>query len=148
MGPRCAKPAPPHARCWFRPAAQKWGVDKSQCRAESGFVINTTNNAKLSYGKLAGAAAKLPVPANVALKDPKQFRLIGKSIKRLDTADKVTGQDAVRNRCAAARHGLCGCRALPGLRRQGSQFRCHESEGFPGREAGGADFARRRRGCR
>jgi isoquinoline 1-oxidoreductase beta subunit len=73
-------------------AAQTWGVDKSACRAESGFVINTSTNAKLSYGRLAGAAAKLPVPANVALKDPKQFKLIGKSMKRLDTANKVTGR--------------------------------------------------------
>jgi isoquinoline 1-oxidoreductase subunit beta len=73
-------------------AAQTWGIDKSVCRAQSGFVVNTSNNEKLSYGKLAAAAAKLPVPTNVALKDPKQFRFIGKSIKRLDTADKVTGR--------------------------------------------------------
>jgi isoquinoline 1-oxidoreductase beta subunit len=73
-------------------ASQTWGVDKSVCRAQSGFVVNTSNNAKLSYGNLAAAAAKLPVPANVALKDPKQFRFIGKSIKRLDTFDKVTGR--------------------------------------------------------
>jgi isoquinoline 1-oxidoreductase beta subunit len=72
--------------------AQTWGVDKSSCRAESGFVVNTSNNARLSYGKLAGAASKLPVPTNVALKDPKQFKLIGKSIKRLDTPNKVTGR--------------------------------------------------------
>jgi isoquinoline 1-oxidoreductase subunit beta len=73
-------------------AAQNWGVDKSKCRAESGFVINTTNNARLSYGKLADAAAKLPVPTNVALKDPKLFRIAGKSVKRLDTPAKVTGR--------------------------------------------------------
>src|SRR5580658_5789929 len=73
-------------------AAQTWNVDKSQCRAESGFVVNMSTNAKLSYGKLAGPAAKLPVPTNVALKDPKDFKLIGKSIKRLDTANKVTGR--------------------------------------------------------
>jgi len=73
-------------------AAQTWGVDTSKCRAESGFVINTSTNANLSYGKLAGAAAKLPVPTNVALKDPKQFKLIGKSMKRLDTPNKVTGR--------------------------------------------------------
>jgi isoquinoline 1-oxidoreductase beta subunit len=73
-------------------AAQTWNVDKSNCRAESGFVVNTSNNVRLSYGKLAGAAAKLPVPTNVALKDPKDFKLIGKSIKRLDTANKVTGR--------------------------------------------------------
>src|SRR5580692_175124 len=70
-------------------AAQTWGVDKSMCRAESGLVINTSTNAKLSYGKLAATAAKLPVPTNVPLKDPKQFRLVGKSMKRLDTPNKV-----------------------------------------------------------
>jgi len=73
-------------------AARQWGVDASQCRGEHGFVVNTANNSKLSYGKLAGAAASLPVPANVALKDPKQFRFIGKSLKRLDTPNKVTGR--------------------------------------------------------
>jgi len=73
-------------------AAQKWGVDRSQCRAENGVVINTASNARLSYGSLAEAAAQLPVPANVTLKDPKQFRLIGTSPKRLDTPGKVDGR--------------------------------------------------------
>lgn len=73
-------------------AAQKWGVNKSQCRAENGFVINTSTNARLSYGSLAEAAAKLPVPQNVALKDPKDFKVIGKPVKRLDTRDKVLGR--------------------------------------------------------
>src|ERR1700730_4462449 len=73
-------------------AAQRWGVNKSQCRVENGFVVNTATNAKLSYGSLAEAAAKLPVPANVPLKDPKDFRIIGKPVKRLDTRDKVTGR--------------------------------------------------------
>jgi isoquinoline 1-oxidoreductase beta subunit len=73
-------------------AAQTWGIDKSACRADSGVVINNSTNARLTYGKLAGAAAKLPVPTNVALKDPQQFRFIGKSMKRLDTPNKVTGR--------------------------------------------------------
>ena len=73
-------------------AAQKWGVDKSQCRAENSTVMNTATNARAMYGSLADAAAKLPVPANVALKDPKQFRLIGTSPKRLDTPGKVNGR--------------------------------------------------------
>ena len=73
-------------------AAQQWGVEKSQCRVESGFIINTSNNAKLSFGKLVGAASKLPPPTNAALTDPAQFRLIGKSLKRLDTPNKVTGR--------------------------------------------------------
>lgn len=73
-------------------AADKWGVNKSQCRAENGFVINTASNARLSYGSVAEAAAKLPVPDNVALKDPKDFKIIGKPVKRLDTREKVTGR--------------------------------------------------------
>ncbi len=72
-------------------AAQKWGVDPSQCRAENSAVVNTATNARLSYGSLADAASKLAPPANVALKDARQFRLIGTSPKRLDTPAKVDG---------------------------------------------------------
>ena len=72
-------------------AAQRWSVDKSQCRAENGFIVNTATNARLSYGSLAEAAGKLPVPQKVALKDPKQFEIIGKPVKRLDTPGKVNG---------------------------------------------------------
>ncbi len=74
-------------------AAQKWGIDKSQCKADNGSVVNTSTNAKLSYGSLADAASKLPVPpaAGIKLKDPAQYRLIGTSMKRLDTAYKVNG---------------------------------------------------------
>jgi isoquinoline 1-oxidoreductase beta subunit len=71
-------------------AAQKWGVEKSALRTESGFVLNPAG-ARLSYGSLTLDAEKLPVPANVTLKDPKQFKLIGKSVKRLDTRAKVNG---------------------------------------------------------
>jgi isoquinoline 1-oxidoreductase beta subunit len=73
-------------------AAQEWSVDRSQCRAENGFVINTATQAKLSYGTLADAASKLPVPEQVKYKDPSQYRIIGKPMKRLDTHDKVTGR--------------------------------------------------------
>ena len=71
-------------------AAQKWGVDKSQCRAENGFVVGPAGRA--SFGSLAEAAAKLTAPANVTLKDPKDFRVIGTSPKRLDTPSKVNGR--------------------------------------------------------
>ena len=72
-------------------AAQKWGVDKSACRAEKSTVVHTTTNARLTYGSLAEVAAKLPVPGSVALKDPSQFQIVGKSRKRLDTPGKVDG---------------------------------------------------------
>ena len=72
-------------------AAQRWGVAKSQLRTENGQVINTASNARLSYGSLADAAGKLTAPAKVAVKDPKDFHLIGTSPKRLDTPLKVNG---------------------------------------------------------
>ena len=58
-------------------AAQKWNVAKTQLRTENGFVINTATNARASYGSLADAAGKLTAPPKVAVKDPKDFRLIG-----------------------------------------------------------------------
>ena len=73
-------------------AAQRWGVATSQCRAENGVVVNTATNARLTYGSLAEAASKLPVPSTITLKDPSQFRLIGKPMKRVDTPAKVTGR--------------------------------------------------------
>jgi isoquinoline 1-oxidoreductase beta subunit len=73
-------------------AAQKWGVDKSQCRAENNAVVNAATNTRLSYGELAEAAAKIAPPTGVALKDPSQFRIIGKPCKRLDTPEKTTGR--------------------------------------------------------
>jgi isoquinoline 1-oxidoreductase subunit beta len=73
-------------------AAQKWGIDKSQCRAENNTVVNTATGARLTYGSLAEAASKIPAPNGVTLKDPSQFRIVGKPMKRLDTPSKVNGK--------------------------------------------------------
>jgi len=73
-------------------AAQRWKVSPAQCRAANGFVLNTSTSARLSYGTLAADAAKLPVPATAGLKNAKDYRIIGKPLKRLDTRDKVTGR--------------------------------------------------------
>ncbi|HEV2198744.1 MAG TPA: xanthine dehydrogenase family protein molybdopterin-binding subunit [Bryobacteraceae bacterium] len=73
-------------------AAQKWGVPATQVRTDAGFLVNTSTNARISYGSVAEAAANLPVPTNVAVKDPKNFRILGTPVKRLDTRDKVTGR--------------------------------------------------------
>jgi isoquinoline 1-oxidoreductase beta subunit len=72
-------------------AAKQWGVDKSACRAENSTVINTASGARLSYGSLAEAASRLQPPANPTLKDAVQYKLIGKPVKRLDTAQKTDG---------------------------------------------------------
>src|SRR5438132_131411 len=74
-------------------AAQKWNVPKSQCRAENNTIVNLTTQERLSFGSLAEAASRLPVPQlGVALKDPTQFKLVGKSQKRMDTPAKVSGK--------------------------------------------------------
>jgi isoquinoline 1-oxidoreductase subunit beta len=71
-------------------AATRWNVDASTLRAEDGFVI-ASNGRRASYGSLAEAASKMPVPEKVALKDPKDFTIVGKPTKRLDTPAKVNG---------------------------------------------------------
>lgn len=75
----------------IRAAAQQWGVPESECHAENSQVIHAGSGKKLSYGKLADAAGKLPLPDNVALKSPKDFKIIGKATKRLDTPAKING---------------------------------------------------------
>jgi isoquinoline 1-oxidoreductase beta subunit len=72
-------------------AAERWKVDPSACRAENGTVVHVGTGRKLAYGKLVEAAAKLPVPQKVALKEPAGFKLIGTPHRRLDTAGKVNG---------------------------------------------------------
>jgi isoquinoline 1-oxidoreductase subunit beta len=72
-------------------AAEQWNVDPSLCRAEKGEVISPTGQ-RINYGALVDAAVKLQVPDNVALKDPKDFTLIGTPAKRIDTPDKVNGK--------------------------------------------------------
>ena len=74
-------------------AANDWSVDPSSCRAEQGeAVVDPPTGQRLKYGALVDAAAKLPVPDKVALKDPKDFTLIGTPAKRIDTPDKVNGK--------------------------------------------------------
>ena len=72
-------------------AAAQWGVDAATCRTENGRVL-ATDGRSLGYGELVAAAAKLPVPQDPPLKDPKDFRILGKTAAtRLDTPNKVNG---------------------------------------------------------
>jgi isoquinoline 1-oxidoreductase subunit beta len=72
-------------------AAQNWKVEPASCRAEKGEVIHVASGRRVDYGALAADATKLPIPEHVALKDPKDFKLIGTPAKRLDTPAKVNG---------------------------------------------------------
>lgn len=71
-------------------AAAQWKVPASECRTEAGQVIHASGK-KLAYGALVPAATKLAVPAEPKLKDPKDFRLLGKRTNRLDTPGKING---------------------------------------------------------
>jgi isoquinoline 1-oxidoreductase subunit beta len=72
-------------------AALTWKVDANSCHAARGEVIHGPSGRRLSYGALVDKAAALPLPRNIPLKDPKDFKLIGTSAKRLDAPDKVNG---------------------------------------------------------
>jgi isoquinoline 1-oxidoreductase beta subunit len=73
-------------------AAAQWKVDPGSCTASTGQVIHTASGRKLGYGSLVDAASKVPPPQKPPLKDPKDFKLIGRPLKRLDTPNKVNGK--------------------------------------------------------
>ncbi len=73
-------------------AAKKWSMPKSQCYAEAGSVIHRPSGKKLGYGELVMDASKLEVPKTVALKDPKDYKVIRKPMPRIDNPMKVNGQ--------------------------------------------------------
>ena len=73
-------------------AAQQWGVPASECSASNSFITHGAGGRRLSFGKVADAAAKLEPPKDVKLKDPKDWKLIGKSVKRIDIPDTVVGR--------------------------------------------------------
>jgi isoquinoline 1-oxidoreductase beta subunit len=72
-------------------AAKRWNVDPASCHAQSGEVRHPPTGRSIKYGTLAADAASMPVPENVVLKRPAEFKLIGTPAKRLDTPSKVNG---------------------------------------------------------
>ncbi|WID99045.1 molybdopterin-dependent oxidoreductase [Bosea vestrisii] len=75
-------------------AADGWKVPAAECSAAKGVITHKVSSRSIRYGEVAAAASKLqaPAPANVPLKDPKDWIIAGKPLKRLDTADKTTGK--------------------------------------------------------
>ena len=73
-------------------AAKQWRISPDELSVSDGVVMHTRSKRKASFGELAKAAAREPVPAEVRLKDPKDFKLIGKVALRKDSADKTDGQ--------------------------------------------------------
>jgi len=73
-------------------AAQEWRVPASECSASNSFITHAPSKRRLSFGKVADAASRLEPPKDVKLKDPKDWKLIGKSVKRIDIPDTVMGR--------------------------------------------------------
>jgi isoquinoline 1-oxidoreductase subunit beta len=73
-------------------AANQWKVPATECNAEASVITHTPSGRKTTYGKVASAAARLQSPTDVKLKDPKDWKIIGQPLARLDTADKITGK--------------------------------------------------------
>ena len=73
-------------------AADQWKVPAAECSAANGVITHKASNRTITYGKVADAAAKVEPPKEITLKDPKDWKIIGKGVKRLDTADKVVGK--------------------------------------------------------
>jgi len=76
----------------IRAAAAEWKVSPSECSASNSVITHTPSGRTITYGKVAEAAAKLEPPSEVKLKDPKEWKIAGKPLKRLDTMDKLTGK--------------------------------------------------------
>jgi isoquinoline 1-oxidoreductase subunit beta len=73
-------------------ASKKWNVKKTECLAENGFVIHSASGKKAGYGELVEAASKLEPPKNVALKSPREYKILRKPLPRQDTPQKVNGK--------------------------------------------------------
>ncbi|MFH1573004.1 MAG: xanthine dehydrogenase family protein molybdopterin-binding subunit, partial [Acidobacteriota bacterium] len=72
-------------------AAERWSVPRNECAARDGAVAHGPSGRSLAFGELAGAAARLAVPQDAPLKDPKDFRIVGTRRKRLDVPSKIDG---------------------------------------------------------
>ena len=73
-------------------AAEQWKVPAAECTAADGVITHKASSRSTTYGKVADAAGKIEPPTDIKLKDPKDWKIIGKGMKRLDTAEKVTGK--------------------------------------------------------
>lgn len=73
-------------------AVQTWNVPVEECYTENGFVIHKPSGKKLNYGELTGKAAGIPVPDQVTLKDPKDYKIIGKRVHNVDNKAIITGK--------------------------------------------------------
>lgn len=73
-------------------AAKRWNVPPEECTANNGFIVHAKSNKKIPFGELVEEAAKITVPTEIPLKDPKNFKLIGTAVKNVANKDIITGK--------------------------------------------------------
>ena len=132
-------------------AAEEWKVPVGELTVADGVITHAASGRSTSYGKVAAAAAKLdpPDPKSIKLKDPKDWKIAGKPMKRLDTADKLNGSKSLCHRRQAAGHAVRRDQGVPGVRRQAEELRRGEDRGHARRPQGREGEGHRRRGrCR
>ncbi len=133
----CAAAARAARMMLLQAAADQWKVPVGELTVSPTASSRTRRRKRTTtYGKVAGAAAKLtpPDPKSIKLKDPKTWKIAGKPMKRLDTADKLNGSHGLRDRRQAAGHAERGDQGLPGVRRQARELRRSEDRRHAGRQ--------------
>ena len=118
-------------------AAGEWGVDRRECFCRQGEVVHSPSGARLGYGSLAAAAAQLEPPADVALKDPSEFRLIGRSYPRPDIPGKAMGSEnyAIDTRLPRQRTALIARSPWPGAVAMQPRYDAAAALALPGVES-------------
>ena len=127
-------------------AAAEWKVPATECSAANSVITHKPSGKKVGFGKVAAAAAKLEPPKEVKLKDPKDWKIAGKPIKRLDTLDKVTGKQIYGIDFNLPGMLTAAVKACPVNGGKLKSFDAAKVEKMPGREEGRGDRRQRRRG--
>jgi isoquinoline 1-oxidoreductase beta subunit len=116
-------------------AADAWGVPRSECSVAASVITHEPSGRSTTYGQVATAAADRWPPEHVELKDPTDWKLIGKPVKRLDTADKLTGKQVFGADLSLPGMKNAAIRACPTFGGKVKSFDAAKVEGMPGVQA-------------
>ena len=116
-------------------AANQWRVPVEECSAANSQILHQPSGRKTSFGTVAAAAAQLPLPEKITLKDPKDWRVIGQSIKRLDTRDKLTGKQIYGSDISLPGMLVASIRACPVFGGKVASFDAKKVSSMPGVKA-------------
>jgi hypothetical protein len=126
-------------------AANEWKVPASECSAENSVITHKASGKSIRYGQVAAAATKLEAPKDVALKDPKDWIIVGKAVAAARHGRQDQRQEDLWHGPEDAGHAQRRDQGLPGLRRQGEELRRRSDQGHAGRQACPARRRQRRR---